>query len=236
MNSQEEYNQIRRMSRTTGKTLRTHLSRHSITTDNVVVPQRNSKMSHIHTHKRQTVFVNFGSSNAHIRPRGKQAKKHSDTISLRGCQSILKKSSTRPVEAKCLHETIIAGVLEQLAAAVEAQDQKQTSKALLALNHLFPDHALEATKIVDLRPPMRVRTTHNRELYQVTGPLKGRLHITMIREHFCDCLDFAINVLTDRSFYCKHLLAVRIATRLGKCSDIDLHEQAFQTLFIGDAD
>lgn len=127
----------------------------------------------------------------------------------------------------------LLGVLDEILAGVSQEGRKDISSShLAALNCLFPDHILEAAlDLVDVGGvTSHALNSTPREVFTVEGG-SGRRYLCFKTSSYCSCPSFTYNVLVKRdALLCKHQLAVRLASVLGRTTALQVGETEWTEL------
>ncbi|KIJ49557.1 hypothetical protein M422DRAFT_204963 [Sphaerobolus stellatus SS14] len=96
--------------------------------------------------------------------------------------------------------------------------------SLQALRSLLPDSLIVAAlDLIDRAQVLKYNTPWGRHFYKVTGSTQNysvNVDLPCPVPVYCSCPAFSYNVLiSDNQAMCKHVLAVQLARRLGRCSE-----------------
>ena len=116
-----------------------------------------------------------------------------------------------------VHQAVVAlgEVFQDIRKSKELSDL-----SLKVIINICGDLSVSALAIIDNKGITRVSSPSGRSVFQVTGS-NNNIYTCLKDELYCNCMSFENSVILRRSHaFCKHLLAVHIASALGKSEDV----------------
>jgi predicted nucleic acid-binding Zn finger protein len=105
--------------------------------------------------------------------------------------------------------------------------QELSADDIQKLEHRFKEKAFKAIDVVANHSIEQLYfVPSGREIWAVPG--REKIHL-VLRNTYCDCLDFYLNVvIKGKNECCYHLLAVEIANKLGKFKQAILQDSTYR--------
>ncbi len=119
-------------------------------------------------------------------------------------------------------------MLEKILSELSPGNELSTDD-ILNLDKRFKERATKALEAVQKNAVQLITfAPSERELWSVTGHEETHL---VLRQTYCDCVDFYMNVVIKRkNECCYHLIAVEIANKLKKYNHISANDEQYGKL------
>lgn len=136
---------------------------------------------------------------------------------------------------------LVQGLMQQQTTGCEGEGQQQigcegaaiSDHCMTALHSIFQQNLVPALDLVERgRVTKYVCSTGpvTRKLYVVQGST-GNQYVCLTTSSYCSCPSYVYNVLVKGdALLCKHQLAVRLATSLGTCEQVEVSREEWATL------
>jgi predicted nucleic acid-binding Zn finger protein len=117
----------------------------------------------------------------------------------------------------------------------EARSITMSDVCMLALHSIFQQNLVPALELVERGGVTKYSCRVGgggvtRELYRVQGS-SGNQYLCFTSSSYCSCPSYAYHVLVRRdALLCKHQLAVRLATAMGRCDQVQVSGEEWADL------
>ncbi|PAV19041.1 zinc finger SWIM domain-containing 7 [Pyrrhoderma noxium] len=121
-------------------------------------------------------------------------------------------------------------LLDAVINSIDADSGILSDEDIQKLQHVTSDNTLRAAlDIIDHESVIHLKTYWGREYYEVHGSTSTYaiyIDLPSYMPVYCTCPAFSFSVLSSEdTIVCKHILAVKVALRLGRCRTRNVKEQ-----------